>query len=88
MNLLMAMRSVYLQMLPAMPRLRSVQLLLMVANKKIEINSTGNLTLTGKGAPVAAMSKKNIDVGAVNGAVLTISGEKVDDHRHRYRQEE
>ena len=47
------------------------------ANKKIEINSTGNLSLTGKGAPVAAMSKKNIDVGAVNGAVLTILGEKV-----------
>jgi len=36
MNLLMAMRSVYLQILPAMPRLRSVQLLLMVLIKKLK----------------------------------------------------
>ena len=68
MNLLMAMRSVYLQCCQQCQD--CVQCSTADgANKKIEINSTGNLSLTGKGAPVAAMSKKNIDVGAVNGAV-------------------
>ena len=47
------------------------------AGKKMEINSAGNLTLTGKGTRISVMDKPNIDVGAVNGAVLTISGQKV-----------
>ena len=46
-------------------------------DKKIEINSAVDLTLTGKGKPVGAVSAKNIDVGAVDGASLTFSGETV-----------